>query len=143
MKAAKGTTLASVAPLIFCLAFFWPFGGGGRKVQMMAGSVTPAAQGSIQVTNGSNGNTDLDVKAHALAAPSSLTPAENVYVVWIQPPGHAPQNHGQIAVGQHENGELHTETPYKRFQVFITAEENAKTQMPDGPKVLSADVSRG
>lgn len=139
----SGTHLVSIAPLVFCLAFFWPFGGGGRKVHMMAGSVTPAAHGTVQITHGNNGNTDLDVKAHALAAPSSLTPAENAYVLWIQPPDHAPQNHGRIAVNQSQNGELQTETPYKRFKVFITAEENSKAQMPEGPRVLSADVSRG
>jgi hypothetical protein len=139
--AQRGTTLASVAPLLFCLAFFWPFGGGGRTIHLMAGSTTPAAQGTVQAKNGDNGNTELDVKVRALAAPSSLTPAENVYVLWIQAPGQAPQNHGQIAVNQHEQGELHTETPNQRFKVFITAEENAKAQMPEGPKVLSADVS--
>ncbi|MGA7521811.1 MAG: hypothetical protein WBW84_04980 [Acidobacteriaceae bacterium] len=143
MLQKRRTTLMGVAPLVVCLAFLWPFGGGGRKVHMMAGNATPAAQGAIQVTTGNNGNTELDVKAHALAPPSSLTPAENAYVLWIEPPDHSPQNHGRIKVDGNENAELHAKTPYKRFQVFITAEENAKAQMPEGPKVLSADVSRG
>jgi len=142
-SALRGTTLASVAPLVFCLAFFWPFGGGGRTVHMMAGNATPAAQGTVQVNTGNNGNTTLDVKAHALAPPSSLSPAENAYVLWIQPPDHSPQNEGRIKVGSNENAELHARTPFRRFQVFITAEENAKARMPEGPKVLSADVSRG
>lgn len=142
-RARRGTTLASVAPLAFCLAFLWPFGGGGRTVHMMSGNATPAAQGTVQVNTGNNGNTTLDVKAHALAPPSSLSPAENAYVLWIQPPDQAPQNEGQIRVDHNENAELHAKTAYKRFSVFITAEENAKTQMPEGPKVLSADVGRG
>ncbi len=139
----RGTTLRGVAPLIFCLAFIWPFGGGGRTVHMMAGNATPAAQGTVQVKTGDNGNTTLDVKAKALAPPSSLSPAENVYVLWIQPPDHAPLNHGQIRVDGDQNAELHTRTPYKRFRVFITAEQNAQTQMPEGPRVLSAEVARG
>ena len=139
----RGTTLASVAPLIFCLALIWPFGGGGRKVHMMAGSITPGARGTVNVDTGSNGNTSLDLKAHALAPPSSLTPAENAYVLWIQPPNQEPVNHGRVQVDQHENAELHTKTPYKRFKIFITAEENVRTQTPMGPKVLSAEVSRG
>lgn len=142
IRAGRGTTMASVAPLVVCLAFLWPF-GGGRKVQMMAGNVTPGARGTVQVDTGNNGNTTLDVKAQSLAPPSSLTPAENAYVLWIQPPDQAPQNEGQIKVDHHENAELHTKTAYRRFRVFITAEQNAKTQMPGGPKVLSADVSRG
>lgn len=141
MTVTRGTTLRSVAPLVFCLAFIWPFGGNKDQVKMMAGSATPAAYGTVQVQKGDNGNTALDIQAHGLALPSALTPAENVYVVWIQPPGHAPQNHGQIAVNKHEDAELHTHTPYKRFRVFITAEENAKAEAPMGPRVLSADVS--
>lgn len=137
----QGRTFMSVLPLAFCLAFIWPFGGGGRTVQMMAGTETPAARGSVQINTGGNGNTTVDVKAHALATPSSLTPPENVYVVWIQPPGQAAQNQGQLMVGQHEDGELTARTPYKRFSVFITAEQNATAQTPEGPRVLSADVS--
>lgn len=108
---------------------------------MMAGTVTPGATGTIVVKKGDNGNTTLDIRAGSLAAPSSLTPAENVYVVWIQPPGQQAQNHGQLQVNQNEQGELHTETPYRRFKVFITAEQNAQVQMPMGPTVLSADVA--
>lgn len=140
-NARRGTKLASVAPLLFCLAFLWPFGGGGRTIHLMAGTAVPGAQGTVQAKNGSNNNTTLDVKVRALADPSSLTPAENVYVVWIQPPGQAPQNMGQITVNQKEDGELHTETANQRFRIFITAEQNAQAQMPQGPKILSADVS--
>lgn len=139
----RSTTLMSIAPLIFCLALIWPFGGGGRTVHMMAGSVTPGARGTVNVDTGNNGNTTLDVKAHALAPPSSLSPAENAYVLWIQPPDREPVNHGRVQVDQHENAELHVKTPYKRFKVFITAEQNAQAHMPMGPKVLSAEVSRG
>lgn len=109
---------------------------------MMAGTPTPAARATITITTGNNGNEDLDIKAHALAVPSSLTPPENVYVVWIEPPGHEPQNHGELRVDQHLQGELQTETPYKRFSVFITAEQNAQEREPEGPKVLSADVEQ-
>lgn len=138
----SGGALAAVAPIVLCLAFFWPFGGGGRKVHMMAGTATPGAQATIVIKQGKNNNEELDIKAQALAPPSSLNPAENVYVVWIQPPGQAPQNHGRLEVNQNEQAELHTETPYRRFKVFITAEQNPQAQMPMGPKVLSADVSQ-
>ncbi len=141
--AQRGTTLRSIAPLAVILAFLWPLGGGGRTIHLMAGSTTPGAHGTAQVKKSNNRNTDLDIKVHALADPSSLTPAENVYVVWIQPPGQSPQNLGQIAVNHKEEGELHTETANQAFKVFITAEQNAKAQMPEGTKVLSADVSRG
>jgi hypothetical protein len=140
MGAGTRSTFLSVAPLAFCLAFIWPF-GGGRKVDLMAGTETPAARGTVQITTGNNGNTKLDVKVHALNHPGALRPSENAYVLWVQPPGHPPVNEGQITVDQHENGDLQTRTPYKRFQIFITGEQNARTQSPMGPRILSADVS--
>lgn len=131
-------------PAIFCLAFIWPFnGGGGKKIQMMAGNETPAAQATVTAQIGKNNNTELTIKAHALAVPSSLTPPANVYVVWVQPPGQSPKNLGELNVDNKLNGELHTETPYKRFSIFITAEKDAQIQEPQGPKVLSADVAQG
>lgn len=142
----KNSELASaccgILPLLFCMAFIWPFGGGGRAIHMMAGTSAPGAHGVVIAKKGNNGNTALDIKVSSLAAPGALTPPENVYVVWIQKPGQAPENHGQIQVNSGENGELHTETPYARFRVFITAEQNAQAQTPMGPQVLSADISR-
>jgi hypothetical protein len=139
---SRQAVLPSLVPLVL-FAFIWPFGGGARRVHMMAGSETPAAQGSVTVQTGGNGNMKLDLKVQSLAAPSSLTPPANVYVVWIQPPDQNAQNHGQLSVNRNEDGELHTNTPYKRFKVFVTAEQNARVQEPTGPRVLQADVSQG
>lgn len=140
---ARNHYFLSVMPLVVALAFFWPFGGGsGQKVQMMSGTLTPAAQGTITIRKGKNDNTAVNINTQNLAKPSSLTPAENVYVVWIQPPGQDAQNHGMLRVNKNLAGDLETETPYKRFKIFITAEQNAQIQMPQGPTVLSAEVSQ-
>ncbi len=129
----------SFAPLVFCALLIWPF-GGGKKVQMMAGEKTPAAQGTVTASQGSNGNRQLDIKVRALAQPTSLRPPANVYLVWIQEPGHEPQNLGQIQLNSKEQGELHVKTPFSRFKVFITAEQNAQEHTPEGLQVLSAAV---
>jgi hypothetical protein len=130
-------------PAILSLALFWPFGGGGKKVQMMAGTATPGAQGTVTVSSSSNNNIKMDVKVQDLAKPAGLTPAENVYVLWVQPEGQAAQNEGEVKVDKKENGQIHAETSYKRFKVFITAEQNAQVTAPTGPQVLSADVAQG
>jgi len=129
-------------PAILCLTLIWPFGGGGKKIQMMAGTETPGAQATVTAQTGGNDNTDLNIKVHNLALPSSLTPAENVYVVWVQPPGESPKNMGELKVDNKQSGDLHTETPYKRFTIFVTAEKDPQVQQPQGPRVLSADVAR-
>jgi hypothetical protein len=128
-------------PAILSFALFWAF--GADKVRMMPSTSTPAAQGTVSVSATSNDNIKVDVKVQSLANPSTLTPAENVYVVWIQPQGQPPQNQGEIKVDKNENAQIHTQTSFKRFKLFITAEQNAQVQAPTGPQVLSADVVPG
>ncbi|HUY94942.1 MAG TPA: hypothetical protein VMU71_06570 [Terracidiphilus sp.] len=135
--------LHGVLPAALCFAFIWPFGGGWKTVHMMAGNMTPGARGTIRFKIGDNGNTELNITVRALAAPSSLTPPEDRYVVWIQPPGKPAHNLGALNIDSHENGELNTETPDKRFTIFITAEQNANESEPEGPTVLSATVTQG
>jgi len=129
----------SISPAILLFALIWPF-GGGKKVPMMAGTGNPAARGMVILKSGDNGNRAIEIKASSLAAPTSLRPPENVYVVWLQEPDHDPQNIGELRVDDHENGDLQTVTAFRRFKVFITAEQNAQAHMPEGQTVLSADV---
>lgn len=137
-----GTRFHLFLPAFLCFALIWPFGGGWNSVAMMAGTLTPGANGTVRFKIGNNGNMELDVKTQNLAQPSSLTPPENTYVLWIQPPGQDAQNRGEMKVGSNEQAELKTEAPQKRFRIFITAEQNGQTQMPQGPTVLSADVTQ-
>lgn len=131
----------AIFPAVLCFALIWPFGGGWKSLHMLAGANTPGAQGTVKYKIGDNGNTALDVLTRSLAPPSSLNPPENTYVVWVQPPGTAPKNYGALRVNSQEQGELKTETPYKRFKIFITAEENPQVQAPMAAPVLSADIT--
>ena len=128
------------SPLILAVLFIWPFGGGGKKVEMMAGAENPAARGQVTAKPGDNGNRDLDIKVHSMAQPNSLTPPANVYLVWLQEPGRDPRNLGQIQIDDKQKGELQVITPFARFKLFITAEQNAQEHTPLGPTVLSADI---
>jgi hypothetical protein len=130
-----------LAPLVLG-AMLWPF-PSAKKVPMVAGHETPAAHGTIMVKDTDNNNAKLDIKVQSLAEPTALTPPKNAYVVWIQPQGEQPQNQGELKVNDKQEGELHTVTPYQRFKVFITAEQNAQAKTPSGPQVLTADVSQG
>ena len=133
---------AAVLPAVLCMALLWPFGAGWKTESLMAGASNPAAQGVVKYKTGGNGNTQLQIETRSLAPPSSMTPPENAYVAWIQPPGQSVQNLGQLKVNGKEQADLNTETAYKRFHIFITAEENPRLPAPQGPTVLSADVAR-
>ncbi len=113
----------------------------GTKVQMMATGDTPAAQGEVIVKQSSNGNLQLDVMTEHLAEPSTMTPAENVYVVWLQEPDGNPLCLGEMRVDKNLSGELRTITTFKQFKIFITAEQNAQEIAPQAQPVLSADVA--
>lgn len=127
-------------PAVLALAFFWPF-GGGKKVPMNSAKEVPAAHGVVHYKSTDNGNTQVNVEAKALARPSSLTPPENTYVVWFQPSGKDPIDQGALKVDGNLSGSLKTVTPYKSFKVFITAEKYPQPEQPQGPTVLSADIS--
>jgi hypothetical protein len=139
-RPAGAGLFAVLMPLVLGVVFVWPF-GGGQKVQMTASREVPAAQGAVTVQTGHNNNTKVDIKVEYLAKPSTLTPPEDVYVVWFQPEGQAPKNEGELMVHNDLSGELKTETPYKHFKVFITAEKNPRVEEPEGAQVLTGTIA--
>lgn len=139
-KLGRGGLLAVSIPLILSAAMLWPPLGGAQKIQMTPSRQTPAAIGTIMVKNGKNQNTDVTIKVQHLAEPAALAHPADVYVVWFQPDGQKPKNEGQIMVQPNRSGELKTQTSYKHFQAFITAETNPRVEQPSGEHVLSASV---
>ncbi len=117
-------------------------GCGGKKVPMTASTSVPAAAGHAEIGSDRNGNTTIDLKVHHLAKPESLTPPATGYVVWIQPSGQAPQNQGQLQVNGNLDGEYKTNTSYKKFDLFVTAENNLHASNPSGPEIMRQQVSR-
>lgn len=141
LTSIDSNTHFSLLPAVLCLALVWPFGGGWKSVNLMAGASAPAAQGVVKYKTSENGNVELQIEVRSLAPPGSLLPPENAYVAWIQPPGRTVQNLGRLKINGKEQADLNTETAFKRFHLFITAEHNQQTQTPEGPTILSADVT--
>jgi hypothetical protein len=113
-----------------------------RDDRMINSSIVPAAQGKVHSQNDHNGNTKVDVEVNRLASPQSLTPPYNIYVVWIQSRGEAATNAGELRVGDDLKGTLTARTPYKQFDLFVTAENDPRASAPSGPEVLHATISR-
>jgi hypothetical protein len=131
---------SALIPGIMGMMLLWPFGDTANKVTMMPAKEVPGAQGTVAVKTGKNGNTEVDVTTKALAQPSALTPPEEIYVVWFQPPDQSPKNMGALRVDNSLKGKLSTVAPYRHFKVFITAEKQQNVASPHGTKVLTADV---
>jgi hypothetical protein len=111
------------------------------QVKLRNGDMTPAADGYVKAGHDRNGNTDYHISVHHLAMPTQLTPAKSNYVVWIQRPGQSPENAGMLKVNDKLEGTFDSTTPYKQFDVFVTAEDNPKAQMPSSLEVLRGVIN--
>lgn len=124
----------------FCFvvsAFMW-----GREDQLINTGLNPAAQGKVTTANDRNGNTDIEVQVKHMATPESLTPPQTTYVVWVQPRGKDPEVLGVLRVNKDLEGSLKATTPYKDFDIYITAESVLKPTSPSGTVVLKGTVQR-
>jgi hypothetical protein len=100
----------------------------------------PAAQGEVKVSPQKDGNTKLKVEVQHLAPPTAVNEYASTYVVWLRPSAGLPQNVGVLKVNDKNKGELEAKTPFKTFDVMVTAEQNATATVPSGDRVLTASV---
>ena len=126
------------ASLLFALAL----GCGAHKVILTHSPAVPAATGTVQVGHDDNGNSRIDLKVHHLAKPQNLNPPASTYVVWLEANGSRPQNLGQLQVGDDLSTEFKATTPEKTFNLFVTAENDARAQFPSGVEVLRSAIQR-
>jgi hypothetical protein len=111
------------------------------QAKLRNGELTPAADGYVKAGHDRNGNTSYFISVHHLAMPTQLTPAKSTYVVWIQRPGQPAENAGVLKVNDKLDGTFESSTPYKQFDVFVTAEDNPHAQMPSSLEVLRGVVN--
>jgi hypothetical protein len=100
----------------------------------------PAAEGKIITDN--DRNTGVEIHVKHMATPQSLTPARQAYLVWVQPRGKDPELLGALRVNKDLEGSLKAATTYKDFEVFITAEDSVKPDMPSSTVILKGTVER-
>ena len=103
---------------------------------------SPLKLGTVEVKKDKkNGNIQLDIKVDHLAKPASLTPPEDVYIVWIRPSDKDAQKEGAIGLDKNLKGELRVVTTFKNFDVFITAEQSENVNELSTLQLLRAHVS--
>src|ERR1700722_13915302 len=95
-----------------------------RRFELTASSRVPAAAGQVITKIDKNGNTELTMDVRFLAKPGSLTPPGTSYVVWFAMEGMPPENQGELKIANNLRGQFRTHTPWKAFDIFVTAENN-------------------
>ena len=119
----------------------WPF-SSGKDYHMTADQSVPAASGTVHAERDkNNGNIRLDIKVNHLAPATNLNPPATTYLVWVRPTDGDAVKQGAIGLGKDLNGELHTVTVTKNFDVFITPEQNESVLVPSTMEVLRTHVS--
>jgi len=117
------------------MAFWRP-----KPQEMHSAADVPASQGTVQVTTGENGNTQVSIRVKHLAPPSKMALDSTVYVVWFQPVDGDTQNVGALVLNDDLEGSLDTLTPHQRFLVSITPEPNGQATSPTHEPVFTYRV---
>jgi|GEM_PF-572898 len=133
-------------PALFSTAFAVLFAlvpaGRAQHLVMPSSAVVPAAHIELDLGTDANQNTTVDLKATHLAQPSSLSPAAQIYMVWVQPVGGAPERKGMLKPDASLNAEVQFITPVTHFELFITAESGTGAGSPTGTELVRASVAR-
>lgn len=108
------------------------------KMSFTTSTIVPAATGTINVKKDKNSNYMMDVQVMNLADPKNLTPSKNTYLVWMESDDSRVRKLGQLTTsGKALKGELKTSSVAKPDEIFITAEDNADIQNPEGQIILT------
>jgi len=111
--------------------------------KMRSSELAPAATATIEANTDRNGNVDMTLNAKHMAPPDRLSQPHPLYVVWIQAPSKQPQPVGQLRVNaDNMEASFRTKTPYKSFDVFVTAEDTATPATPSNAEVLRGSVQK-
>ena len=116
--------------------------GWAKTYHMSATNIVPGAAAELNVEKEKNGNVQVVVNVKHLAKPGLLTPPANSYVVWFQQQGSAPQNQGELKIGNDLKGELKSTTSLVNFNVFVTGETDPRAKTPSNQLVLQATVQQ-
>lgn len=112
------------------------------KYNFSTSRVVPAAEGSVKVNRDKNSNYNIELNVRRLAEPKNLSPAKEMYIVWMETEQNGRKNIGQLKTSSSMlsstlTSSLKTVATYKPTGFFITAEDNANIQYPEGQTVLS------
>lgn len=124
-----GTSTASIQP---------------KTVEMAASEQIPAAQGEIRVNDAGNNNTQVELSIDHLAPPQKIDPQATTFMVWAKPTAglRRAQPLGALVVDKDLSGKLTATTPYRNFEVFVTAETSSQIEDPSGERLLWGNVNQ-
>jgi hypothetical protein len=135
LQKIRGTLVSSICTgfLVGCLA----------TKPLKTSDLSTAAEAELTVREGQNDNTLATLQVDHLAEPQKLRGDLEVYSVWIRPSDDQQwKNVGQMKVGDSRSGKFDIVTPYKNFDVLVTAETHGTAEEPSNFVVLNGESIR-
>jgi hypothetical protein len=141
------------------------FGCSSSTVVLASSPRTPASQGEVKTKTTSDKNTQVTVTVKHLAPPEKIEQGATTYVVWVRPLGVSADqggrtgayperqqgegkneagvyNLGALKISKNLDGHLETITPFKSFELFVTAEASGAITQPHGERILWTSISK-
>ena len=140
MKPKKTYILTNFYTGIFIVIILFSLNSCARNISFLNSSVVPAARGDVKYKKDKNDNWIIKVSISDLAESSRLQPAKQTYIVWMVAKEGTAKNAGQLNsskgfMSKQLKASLTTISTTKPTKVFITAEDDARTQYP-GPFII-------
>jgi hypothetical protein len=110
-----------------------------QKIPFLHSSVVPAAEGYVKIKSDRNNNNVIKIRIKNLAEIESLEPAMQTYVVWMVTDNDKTENIGRINSSNRLKVSFDAVSSFQPIKIFITAEEDESTQVPNWEIVLETD----
>lgn len=125
------------------LALIIIFSSCSKKYVFDKSAIVPAATGTVKVKKDKNDNFGVNLTVRNLAPADNLVESRQTYVLWANTSGNGVKNLGQLKnssglFSKALKSELSTATPFEPRSFFITAENKADINYPDGQVVLKS-----
>jgi hypothetical protein len=113
--------------------------GCGGKVGINISSTVAATQAEVKTDKDNNDNPVVELKVKHLAPPQNLQPAKSVYVVWVEMADGKLFNAGRLRLNDDLEGKIRVMTPYPRFKLVVSAEDDALASSPGSQRVIETN----
>lgn len=113
--------------------------GCAKKFAVEISSTVPATQAELKTSQDNNDNPVVDLKVKHLAPPQNLQPARSVYVAWVETPDGKIFNAGRLKLNDDLEGQIRVMTPYPRFRLVISAEDDPLATRPGSQRVIETE----
>jgi hypothetical protein len=115
----------------------------GNKYAVKGNAPAEGADATIRVKQTDTGNQQLQVKLEHLPPPQRLRGDLSEYVVWVIPPDGEPIHAGILTYDEKDReGKLSTITPYRQFDVKVTAEAQPRPDKPGDVVIVERGINK-